>query len=72
MAPASTGKERSKRIAVIKIDHAKSGILFINKIFWCIFRTVEIKLIAPRIEDISAIWREEMTKSTAHCEICWS
>jgi len=55
IAPARTGRERRRRIAVIKIDQTNRGILSRDNIFWCIFIIVEIKLIAPRIEDIPAI-----------------
>lgn len=64
IAPAKTGKERSSRIAVIRIDQTNKGILSIEILVLCILRMVEIKLIAPRIEDIPAIWREKIVKST--------
>jgi hypothetical protein len=55
IAPARTGRDNSNKIAVIKIDHTSKGILSMEKFLWCIFIIVEIKLIAPRIEDIPAI-----------------
>lgn len=64
IAPANTGRDNNSKIAVIKIDHTKRGVLSIEKFLWCIFKIVEIKLIAPKIEDIPAIWREKIAKST--------
>jgi hypothetical protein len=55
IAPARTGKDSKRRIAVIRIDQTRRGILS-NVIFlWCILIIVEIKLMAPKIEDIPAI-----------------
>ena len=51
-------------MAVIRIDQTNNGILSKDINLWCIFKIVEIKLIAPRIEDIPAIWREKIVKST--------
>lgn len=64
IAPAKTGKERSSKIAVVNTDHTKSGIWdkFIDAIF--IFVDVVMKLIAPKIDDIPAKWREKIVKST--------
>jgi len=65
MAPASTGRERSKRMAVIKTDHTKSGV-FSHLIEGVrMLMIVEMKLTAPRIEEAPAIWREKIVKSTA-------
>lgn len=63
IAPARTGSERRSKIAVIIIDQDKSEILSIVKFLWCILIIVEIKLIAPKIDDIPAIWREKIDKS---------
>lgn len=64
IAPAKTGKERSSKIAVVSTDHTKSGIWdkFIDAIF--IFVDVVMKLIAPKIDDTPAKWREKIVKST--------
>lgn len=62
--PAKTGIDSNKRIAVMRIDQTNRGI---DSIFWDlkrILRIVVIKLIAPRIEDAPATWREKMAKST--------
>jgi hypothetical protein len=64
MAPASTGKDKRRRIAVIRIAQTRRGILSIEKFLWCIFKIVEMKLIAPRIDDIPAICSEKIAKST--------
>jgi hypothetical protein len=55
IAPARTGRDRRSRIAVIKIDQTNKGILSMVEFLWCIFKIVEIKLMAPRIEDIPAM-----------------
>jgi len=64
IAPASTGKERSRRIAVIITDHENSGI-WSNLIFLIrILIMVVIKLIAPKIEEIPAMCKEKIDRST--------
>ena len=50
-------------MAVTIIDQTKRGILSIDMFLWCMFIIVEIKLIAPRIDDIPAIWREKIERS---------
>ena len=64
MAPASTGKERSKRIAVTSTDQGNS--LTRSKISpkARVFFNVLIKFTAPRREEIPAKWREKIAKST--------
>jgi hypothetical protein len=54
IAPAKTGKDNNNKIAVIKTDHTNKGILSIDIFFERIFIIVEIKLIAPKIEEIPA------------------
>lgn len=63
IAPARTGRERSSRIAVIRIAQASRGILSIDKFLWRILIIVEMKLIAPRMDDIPAMCREKIVKS---------
>jgi len=63
IAPARTGRDKRRRMAVIRIDHTNRGILSKEILELCIFIIVEIKLIAPRIEDIPAIWREKIVRS---------
>lgn len=64
IAPARTGRDRRRRIAVIRMDHTNRGILSREILELCIFIIVEIKLIAPIIEDIPAMWREKIVRST--------
>jgi hypothetical protein len=65
IAPAKTGSDNKSKIAVIITDHTNNGIRSNPIIFDRIFKIVVIKLIAPIIEEIPAIWREKITKSTA-------
>ena len=64
IAPARTGSERSRRIAVIKTDHANKGIMskFIKE--ERMFIMVEIKLMAPKIEETPAKCNLKIAKST--------
>lgn len=64
IAPASTGKDRRRRIAVIFTAQTNRGIRSSRSPFERILITVVIKLIAPRIEEIPAKWREKMARST--------
>jgi len=64
IAPANTGKDSNNKIAVIKTAQANKGIWSINIPAARILITVEIKLIAPRIEEAPAKWREKMARST--------
>lgn len=54
IAPANTGRERSKRIAVIKTDQTNRGIWSILIPNERILMTVVIKLTAPKIEETPA------------------
>jgi hypothetical protein len=54
IAPANTGRDKSKRNAVINTDQINKGILSIDKLLLRIFKIVVIKLIDPRIEDAPA------------------
>lgn len=54
MAPANTGRDRRRRITVMKTDHTNKGRRS-NRIPGArILMTVVIKFIAPRIEEIPA------------------
>jgi hypothetical protein len=65
MAPASTGNDSNNKRAVINTDHTNKGIRS-NVIDGArMLIIVVIKLIAPRIEEIPARWREKIAKSTA-------
>jgi len=64
MAPARTGKDRSRRTTVIVTAHTNKGIRSSRRPFHRMLATVVIKLIAPRIEEIPAKWREKIARST--------
>jgi hypothetical protein len=68
IAPAKTGKESNNKIAVIKTDHTNKGNLRKYIPGQRIFTIVTIKLIAPAIEEIPAICKLNIAKSTAHPE----
>jgi hypothetical protein len=53
--PASTGKESSRRIAVISTDHTNRGTFSMFIEGDRILMMVEIKLIAPKIEETPAM-----------------
>ncbi|KAL1489260.1 hypothetical protein ABEB36_014193 [Hypothenemus hampei] len=55
IAPARTGNDSSNKIAVIFTDHANSGSCSGCIPGGCILIIVEMKLIAPRIDDTPAI-----------------
>lgn len=65
MAPASTGSESSKRIAVISTAQGNIGIRSRNIPSARRFTIVVIKLIAPSSEDTPARCKEKIAKSTA-------
>lgn len=65
IAPARTGRESKRRIAVNRTDQVNKGNCSIFREGFRIFKMVEIKLIAPRMEEIPAKWREKMARSTA-------
>jgi hypothetical protein len=63
MAPASTGRDKSKRRAVIPTDQTKSGIRSRVILGARIFMIVVMKLIAPKIDDAPAKCREKIERS---------
>lgn len=64
-AAAKTGNEKANKNDVIKTDHTNS-VVFDHVIpFVFMFITVTIKLMAPRIDEIPAIWSLRIPKSTA-------
>jgi len=65
MAPASTGRERSRSTAVSSTAHAKRGISSRDMPSPRIFAIVVIKFALPKILLTPARWREKMPKSTA-------
>lgn len=64
IAPASTGRDRRRRTTVINTAHTNRGIRSSRNPLQRMLTTVVIKLIAPRIEDAPAKWREKIAKST--------
>ena len=65
IAPARTGRESNKRIAVIKTAQTNNGNLWKGRLSVRIFTIVQIKLIAPKIEAAPDKWRLKIAKSTA-------
>jgi len=65
IAPANTGNDVNSNTAVTKIDQTRRGALSIEILAWCMFKIVEIKLIAPMIDEIPAMCREKIVKSIA-------
>lgn len=64
IAPAKTGRDSNSRIAVILTDHTNNGIRSNCKPSDRILIAVVIKLIAPKIDEAPAKWREKIARST--------
>lgn len=64
IAPARTGRDRRRRIAVIFTDQTNNGIRSSTIPDVRILMIVVMKLIAPKIDDTPAKWREKIVKST--------
>jgi hypothetical protein len=64
IAPAKTGRERRRRIAVITTDQTNKGIRSKEIPSDRILITVVIKFTAPKIEEIPAKCKEKIAKST--------
>lgn len=64
IAAANTGSDSKSRITVTKIAHANRGTRSIITPLCRILKVVDIKLIAPRIEEIPAKCSEKMARST--------
>lgn len=64
IAPANTGRERRSNVVVIRIDQIirgmRSGIIDFGRML----KIVAIKLIDPTIDEIPAMCRERIVKST--------
>lgn len=61
---ARTGSASNSNTAVIRTDQTNKGVWYCDIAGGFILIIVVIKLIAPRIEDTPARWREKMVKST--------
>jgi len=68
MPPAKTGKESISSTAVITTDQINNGIKSSFIHFGRIFKTVEIKLIAPKMEETPARCKLKIAKSTEEPE----
>jgi len=64
IAPARTGRDRRRSTTVITTAHTNRGIRSNRRPLHRMLTTVVIKLIAPRIEDAPAKWREKIARST--------
>lgn len=64
IAPARTGRERSRRIAVISTDHTKRGTRSIGIPFVRMLIVVVIKFSDARIDETPAKCREKIARST--------
>lgn len=64
MAPASTGRDRRRRITVNNTAQTNNGIRSSFIPFHRMFITVVIKLTAPKIDDAPAKCREKIAIST--------
>lgn len=64
IAPARTGKDKSKRIAVRNTDHTNKGVWSQDIPGERILIIVVIKFTAPKIEEAPAKWRLKIVRST--------
>jgi hypothetical protein len=64
MAPAKTGKDNNNKKAVIKTAHTNKGILNKRIPRQRMNKIVTMKFIAPAIEDIPAMCKLKIAKST--------
>ena len=61
---ARTGRERRSKTAVIRTAHTNRGVWYCEIAGGFMLMMVVMKLMAPRIEEIPARWREKIVKST--------
>ena len=61
---ARTGRDRRSRTAVIRTDHTNKGVWYCVRAGGFMLIAVVMKLIAPRIDEIPARWREKIARST--------
>lgn len=64
MPAARTGRESNRRTAVIRTAQTNRGVWYWEMAGGFILMMVVIKLMAPRIEETPARWREKMARST--------
>lgn len=65
IALASTGKDKSNKIAVISTDQINKANCFIFILLCDMLNTVDMKLMAPKIDLIPAMCSEKIAISTA-------
>jgi hypothetical protein len=68
IAPAKIGSDNNNKMAVISTAHTNKGNLRKYRPGHLILSIVTIKLIAPAIEEIPAMCKLKMAKSTAQPE----
>lgn len=61
---ARTGSERSSSTAVMRTDHTNRGVWYCERAGGFMLIAVVIKLIAPKMDDTPARWREKIARST--------
>lgn len=61
---ARTGRESRSRTAVIRTDHTNRGVWYCERAGGFMLMAVVMKLIAPKMEETPARWREKMARST--------
>lgn len=64
IAPARTGSDRSRRITVRNTAHVNRGIRSSRSPFVRMFRTVQMKFTAPKIDEAPAKCSEKIAMST--------
>lgn len=64
MPAARTGRESRRSTAVIRTAHTNRGVWYWEMAGGFMLIIVVMKLIAPRMEEIPAKWREKMVRST--------
>ena len=64
IAPAKTGRDKRRRMAVKRTDQTKSGVLSNDIPGERILIMVVIKFDEPRIDDTPAKWSEKIARST--------
>jgi len=65
IAPANTGRDKRSRIAVRRTDQTNRGICSIFILGLRMLKIVEMKLMAPKMDEAPARCREKIAKSTA-------
>jgi len=64
MAPANTGKDRRSKMAVSRTDQTNRGMLSNERVVCRMLKIVEMKLMAPKIEETPARCNLKMVRST--------